>query len=196
MAPLLPVIGSFAETYPAVDLRVIVDAVTSPLASVLEGTSMLGITGPLALQHQEIVTAPILTVQRVAVAAPSHPLARSNQPLTRRAITEHRQIVTWTRDQTGGSHPFRPTSTRAWQASDIGAKREMLLAGLGWGTMPLHIVEDDLASGRLVQLRLPPQIAAPWSTPLPLYLIRSVHHPQGPAGRWLFERIVSILGQH
>jgi DNA-binding transcriptional LysR family regulator len=43
-------------------------------------------------------------------------------------------------------------SSRTWRLADIGAKKSMLLAGLGWGNMPLHLVEDELTSGTLKRI--------------------------------------------
>jgi DNA-binding transcriptional LysR family regulator len=36
-------------------------------------------------------------------------------------------------------------SGRTWRLADLGAKQSMLLAGLGWGNMPAHLVEADIA---------------------------------------------------
>lgn len=34
-----------------------------------------------------------------------------------------------------------------------GAKRDLLVAGLSWGHMPMDLVAEDVAQGRLVELR-------------------------------------------
>ena len=41
---------------------------------------------------------------------------------------------------------------RNWLLADLGAKHDFLLGGLGWGLMPIDLVADDLAAGRLVKL--------------------------------------------
>src|SRR3546814_16793916 len=41
---------------------------------------------------------------------------------------------------------------RQWLVNDLGAKRDLLKAGLGWGHLPRHLVADDLAGGPLVEL--------------------------------------------
>ena len=43
---------------------------------------------------------------------------------------------------------------RIWRLADLGAKHAFLVAGLGWGHMPLPIVAADLAAGRLVRIKL------------------------------------------
>src|SRR3546814_7304000 len=41
---------------------------------------------------------------------------------------------------------------RQWLVNDLGAKRDLLKAGLGWGHLPRHLVAEDLAGGHLVEL--------------------------------------------
>ena len=42
---------------------------------------------------------------------------------------------------------------RQWLVNDLGAKRDLLIAGLSWGHMPVELVAEDLAEGRLIELR-------------------------------------------
>lgn len=194
MAPLIPAVASFAERFPAVDLEVVVDAMTAPLTAVINGLCTLGIAGPMALRHPEIIVVPLIEVKRVAVAARTHPLAQINEPISFDVARRHRQIIMLDRDQTSISRASNAVSDQSWRTSDIGAKREMLLAGLGWGNMPLHVVEDDLTTGRLVELPFTVDLAARWSLPLQMYLIRSSRHPSGVAANWLFQRASILVG--
>jgi DNA-binding transcriptional LysR family regulator len=43
-------------------------------------------------------------------------------------------------------------SHRMWRLSHLGAKHAFLRAGFGFGSLPMHLVEQDLASGALVQI--------------------------------------------
>src|SRR3546814_16186361 len=38
-----------------------------------------------------------------------------------------------------------------WLVNDLGAQRDLLKAGLGWGHLPPHLVADDMAGGQLVE---------------------------------------------
>jgi DNA-binding transcriptional LysR family regulator len=42
-----------------------------------------------------------------------------------------------------------------WSVTDVAAKKEVILAGMGWGGLPEHVVADALASGELVTLDVP-----------------------------------------
>ena len=193
MASLIPAVASFGHQFPAVDLEVVVDAMTSPLVAVLNGTCALGIAGPMALTATEITAVPLIEIRRIAVAAPSHPLAEMDGPIGLEIARSHRQILMLDRDRTSSSRASAAVADQSWRTSDIGAKREMLLAGLGWGNMPLHVIEDDLTSGKLKRLPIAADLASRWSAPMPLYLIRSNRHATGIAADWLFKSATDLV---
>jgi DNA-binding transcriptional LysR family regulator len=42
-----------------------------------------------------------------------------------------------------------------WTVTDIAAKKDLILAGMGWGGLPEHVVAGELESGELVALDVP-----------------------------------------
>ena len=68
-----------------------------------------------------------------------------------------------------------------------GHKRELLLAGFGFGSMPRHLVEGDLKRRRLVRLRPAEWVASAFE--VPLYAISLASSAPGPAGLWLLDRL-------
>jgi DNA-binding transcriptional LysR family regulator len=84
---------------------------------------------------------------------------------------------------------FGVHAVNRWRVADLELKHAMLLAGIGWGTMPTLRIAGDLAAGRLVQLK-----PTSWEgfDQLPNFTYVAAHRqdrPLGPAGRWLFERL-------
>jgi DNA-binding transcriptional LysR family regulator len=91
-------------------------------------------------------------ISRLVVAAP-HPLASHTAPqdlLT--ALARHTLLTVRGSDPRLGLLPpgFKPAAEL--RLSDFAAKKEALLAGMGWGWMPEHLVIDELRGGGLVQL--------------------------------------------
>jgi DNA-binding transcriptional LysR family regulator len=66
----------------------------------------------------------------------------------------------------------------------------MVVAGLGWCSMPAHMVKEDIAEGRLVQLDIR-QPGGAKGFPRPgVVLARRKEKALGPAGSWLAKRLL------
>jgi DNA-binding transcriptional LysR family regulator len=88
----------------------------------------------------------------VTVCAPSHPLASAPKPIPKDEFGRHIQIVV-TDNQRGAEKTQQGVvGKRQWLVNDLGAKRDLLKAGLGWGHLPRHLIAEDLAGRQLVEL--------------------------------------------
>jgi DNA-binding transcriptional LysR family regulator len=121
---------------------------------VLERVCALAVTienvpevNPDAIERQWLCEAEMVTV-----CAPSHPLASTRKPIPMDEFGRHVQIVVTDNQPGAGKTQQGVAGKRQWLVNDLGAKRDLLAAGLGWGHLPRHLVRDDLASGRLVEL--------------------------------------------
>ncbi len=101
-----------------------------------------------AIDRYELCETPMVTV-----CAPTHPLARIKPPVSREAFARHAQLVVTDNQPDAERTQHGVAGERQWFIDDLGAKRDLLLAGLGWGHMPLHLVAEDLAPQRLLKLR-------------------------------------------
>jgi DNA-binding transcriptional LysR family regulator len=121
------------------------------------------------------------TVELVLVAAPCHPLAKAEHPVRISDAREHTQLVLTDRSRLTEGQNFGVYSNRAWKLGDLGAKHRLLLAGLGWGSMPKHLVEADLEAGRLVRVALEDRRSVNYN----ISLIHRTDAARGPASEWL-----------
>ncbi|NRP87820.1 hypothetical protein GFPCMMHI_03740 [Ensifer adhaerens] len=78
-------------------------------------------------------------------------------------------------------------SSATWRLADLFAKNAFLLNGLGWGGMPLHTVQRDIAEGRLVELSI--EDVPQGGLNLPMSAVYPTSAPPGSAGRWLVARL-------
>jgi DNA-binding transcriptional LysR family regulator len=130
-------------------------------------------------------------IELVPVAAPSHPLAKITGKIQPEQLRDPVQLVLADRSKLTEGRDYSVFALRTWRLADLGARHEMLLAGLGWGSMPIHMVDDDLAAGRLVRLdiRRPDGLT---QLPRPgVVLARRKDKVLGPAGKWLAQRLVA-----
>jgi DNA-binding transcriptional LysR family regulator len=132
----------------------------------------------------DLVTIPMGEVEVVAVASPAHPLALAGVALAESDLAEHRQLVPTSRAR----QPYPNTLVReVWRVADLGTRRDMILRGMGWGTVPRHLVVDDLAAGRLIRLDL--KTRADELMRVGLFAIHRADTLPGPAGQWLIARL-------
>jgi DNA-binding transcriptional LysR family regulator len=84
----------------------------------------------------------------------------------------------------------RPKYPKIWRLSHLGAKLAFLRAGLGFGTMPLHTIEAELASGALIEITS--DHAPPGDHVIDMVAIYKTDSPPGPAGRWFIDRLKPV----
>lgn len=191
MIPLDRVAGllrEFQETYPTVNLRLHVEALGGVAALLLDGRAQLGVSGPAVTEHPDLERIDAGELLLVPVASPDHPLARAGE-LAPGAVRAHLQLVLTDRSKLTEGRDFTVASPRTWRLADLGAKLELLREGIGWGNMPLGMVEDDLAEGRLVRLEMADDTGGPYR--LSAFWRRD--SPPGAATKWLLERILASL---
>ncbi|CAG9256595.1 LysR family transcriptional regulator [Paraburkholderia unamae] len=178
---LVEALQAFAFTFPTVALNLTMEALGGVLKLVLDGDCALGISGPNHNWPHVIEAQSIGTVELVMVAAPCHPLAKAEQPVRISDAREHTQLVLTDRSRLTEGQNFGVYSNRAWKLGDLGAKHRLLLAGLGWGSMPRHLVEADLEAGRLVRVALADRRSVSYN----ISLIHRTNAARGPASEWL-----------
>ncbi|HET7084062.1 MAG TPA: LysR family transcriptional regulator [Rhizomicrobium sp.] len=184
---LVKVLDEFRRKFPTVALRLQVETLGAVTHVVLERTAVFGISGPLELASDLLVRGPAGSVRLVPVAAPSHPLALMDGPITAAAARDHLQLVLTDRSALTQGRDFGVLAVRSWRLADLGAKHALLVAGMGWGNMPKPMVNEDLKRGRLVELK----IETPGEPVYPFHTVYRSDAPPGPAGSWLMERLAA-----
>ncbi|MCW2337193.1 DNA-binding transcriptional LysR family regulator [Sphingobium sp. B2D3A] len=179
------VLRAFAREYPTVQLRLHVEALGAVLAMVREGRAMIGISGPLAIGADGVECVAAGSVPLVPVAAPDHPLGQMAQ-IPPGAGRDYTQLVLTDRSRATDGQDYSVLSPKTWRLADLGAKHALLCEGVGWGNMPLPMVESDLVAGTLVRLAMPDH---PGGT----YRFAGIWRrdtPPGPAAEWLIAQFV------
>ncbi|WP_020651984.1 LysR family transcriptional regulator [Massilia niastensis] len=187
IATLTAAVQAFHHTFPSTPLRLYVEALGAVVQPLLDGRCRIAVIGSLPDVPAACASEYLVGVPAVSVAAPGHPLARIEGDIMRDEAAKHVQLVLTDRSSLTSGHDFGVLSPHVWRLADLGAKHAFLRAGLGWGHMPLHMVEHDLASGALVRLRherYPMQGAA-----FSMHAIFLKDQPPGPAGRWFVNQL-------
>jgi DNA-binding transcriptional LysR family regulator len=172
------------DSYPSVSVRMWTAPLGASIAALREGRCALAITAA-DLPDPRIELESLSFVPRAAVAAATHPLAarsRDGAPLTATELADHLQIVVPDPSPLTEGRDFGVLSPGTWHVSDNETKRALILAGAGWGSLPLWLVEGDLAEGRLVRIAVA-EFGQQGETFVRAYLAHRTDQPLGPAAR-------------
>lgn len=178
-------VAAFQKQFPSTLLRLEVES-SALVEPVLSGRCALGVVGSWSVAPPQLTRERLLAVRLPIVVAPQHPLARHRKPIPMAALSAHIQLVhTDVSDRARGSGSV--LSQRMWRLSHLGAKHAFLRAGFGFGSLPMHLVEHDLATGALVQIAI--EDLAPEDQTVAMSAVYRTDNPPGPAGRWFIDRL-------
>jgi DNA-binding transcriptional LysR family regulator len=185
---LIAICAEFMKEFPGVDLRVDTQIMSAVAESVLKGNTTLGIATAVGLTADLKCTA-LAPIHLVPVVGARHPLAAAKGRPSRQELRDTVQIVLTERSETK-SEDYAVLSPRTYRVADLHTKVELLRANLGWGHLPVHLVEQDLLQGNLVALK-GPGVEADQQT-VELFVIHRQDLAMGPAHRWISERVVAL----
>jgi DNA-binding transcriptional LysR family regulator len=184
---------AFASRFPLTPLRLFVEGLSAAYQPVLDGRCSLGILATLPLTFPALVSEPLGEVSLISVAAPGHPLAKFGRRIPKRELRKHVQLVLTDRSDLMAGRDYGVVSPSTWRLADLSTKYAFLKDEVGWGGMPLHMVEKDIASGTLVVLDVDDMPRGGFMLTMSAYHQSS--NPPGPAGRWFVDHLKQLWEQ-
>jgi DNA-binding transcriptional LysR family regulator len=192
MSILAEALRGFRQRFPTVSTRIFVEGVSGVTRMVESGICPLGISAAFSATSEKLRRAALIDVDLVMVAAPDHPLARLPGRLTPAMLRDHVQLVLTDRTSPHDTPDYGVYASQTWRLADLSAKHALLVAGLGFGGMPLHMVSQELRSGTLVRLELTEWEGTDRPPSVPTCVIWRIDVPLGPAAHWMVEHLVEI----
>ncbi|WP_201740613.1 LysR family transcriptional regulator [Paracoccus aeridis] len=187
MSAAAELLRDFAAAWPTVPMQLHVEALGGGVARLLSGRADLAVAGPMANGTEGTDNRHLGAITLVPVCAPAHPLAA--RTLRPGDVREHLQLVLTDRSALTEGREFSVLSPRTWRIADLSAKHALLTQGIGWGNMPLHMVQDDLDAGRLVRMNLAEAPAASYD----LWLLTRRGSAPGLATAWLIDALERVF---
>jgi DNA-binding transcriptional LysR family regulator len=98
---------------------------------------------------------PFSRVQMVPVAAPDFLPQLPDRAVALSELKERVQVVVRDSSRQPRSKSLGVIGEgRHWLVNDHQTKKQVLLAGMGWGRLQMHMIADELQSGKLVVLQI------------------------------------------
>ena len=172
------------DAYPSVGVRLLSTPLGASIAALREGRCSLAITA-VDMPDPRIELESLAIVPRAAVAAATHPLAlraERGETLSVLDLAEFIQIVVADPSPLTEGRDFGVLSPATWCASDNATKLALIISGVGWGSLPLWMIERELKEGQLIRLPAA-EFGRTGETVVRAYLAHCRDRPLGPAAR-------------
>lgn len=183
--PVLDSLEALAQAFPALEMRLASGAQGDVARRLLARQADLGLLFRHEHMPAELERRALGSIAMVTVCGAGHPLA-ARPVVDRRELARHRQLLV-TPPQSGypGGEQVGP---QVWRGDSFYAMAELVLRGLGWAWLPVHVVQYPTYRPSLVELR------SDWTPPpLVVELVWRRDEPLGPAARWLAECFATRL---
>ena len=189
MPQIFDALRAFTKQFPTVPPRLYVASLGAAANLVTDGKCAIGLLPSDVAELAGLKLIPITTIDMCPVVSPSHPLASVQGVIEPHVLRQHVQLVLTDASTLTAAIDWGVLSSRSWRLADLGAKKSMLLAGLGWGNMPAHMVEDEIKDGRLIVIQ---PAGSDTVTALVLGAAYISEHSLGPAGQWMLKYLTSV----
>lgn len=186
---LLNIIGSVAINYPTTHIRLSCESMGGPVEKLLNNDADIIIATMDGVPADQVEAIPFDQVTIIPVAHPEFEAAQNTELKTIQEMQVYTQIIMSGTSSSAfeQSRDLLPGGLR-WTVSDFETKKEILLAKLGWGGIPTHMIKDELESGKLVPLNIegfPPRHSN-------LFQIRSRNKEIGIVGQAIWDKIRTL----
>ena len=181
---ILKLFKHFSERYPHTKLNLGLDILSEAERRVLNKEAQIGITHFLT-ERDALEVVPITFVRMLPVM--SKELYKGKKVKDQSHLLDIEQIVVG--DKNKGKSSFGLLDNgKKWRLNDSNFKREIIVAGLGWGHLPEQNIENELKEGKLVVLNF--EDIHPRE--LEINLIRLKKNPLGVVAKNLWEELESL----
>ena len=179
-------VAAFQTHFPTTLLRFDIES-SAVIEPVLDGRCAIGVVGSWASTPPQLTHETLLTIKLWTVVSAHHPLAAHRGTVPMATLAEHIRIAHIDPTDLSQAYESHARSPRTWRLAHLGAKLAFLRAGFGYGGMPQHLVEAELASGALV--RITTEATPLGGRDIAMWAVYRTDRPPGPAGRWFIDRL-------
>ncbi len=187
--PLMASLKGLSQAFPKLPVTIFTENLGGSEQRLRDGVAQFAIA-PMPLAGVGDLAAEFLAAFDVTpVVSMDHPLAREPEPIVRATLEPHIQLVLTDRTPLTQNFSGGIVGHHIWRFADLSTRLEFLLAGFGWCNMPLHMVRDHIAAGRLKALKLAEQDPFQFR----VHVMRLRGSEIGLAGRWLIDDLRRLL---
>ncbi len=170
--------------FPETSLELFAENLFGVTERLTEGEADLAVKA--AFEDNHLLRAlPLRKFKFFPVAASTHPLNQYENEVPLEDTREYVQVVLRDSARNPSDKTFRVIEeARQWYVNDVQTKKEIIIEGLGWGTLPDFMIEEELKTNQLVPLKIENYYRSGESE---IYVVGRAGQPFGPVVQSLWE---------
>ncbi|MCJ8314057.1 MAG: LysR family transcriptional regulator [Saccharospirillaceae bacterium] len=176
-------IKTVMDEFPETEFKVTTEILGGVMERLNSGEAALAITPKIGIKSQHEAIA-IDTLSLINVVKPGYIKSDQTGTISQEDIAQYSQIII--RD-TAQHQPKMNVNVldagRQWSVNDYATKKELTIAGLGWGRLPKHLITQELEKGQLIPFNVE---GVPTTAEATVMLVRKRDSIIGPVGSRLW----------
>jgi len=182
VSPIISTIRQCKEQFPRTRLEVYSKNGTGPLDLLENGQASILII-PWLKNIDNLESMHFMNVRFISVIAADAPVLQEYEVVPKAVIKIYPQVIISGRKSSKTTYGVIEGGDQ-WRVNDFQTKKEIIMQGMGWGSLPEHIIKDELAQGLLAPLRVEGEVASPT---VEFRVARLASEPVGPVAQRLWE---------
>jgi DNA-binding transcriptional LysR family regulator len=187
--PLMASLKALTREFPRLPVSIFTENLGGSEQRLRDGAAQFAIAPIRPTGPGDLAAEYLASIDVVPVVSVDHPLAREPEPISRATLEPYVQLVLTDRTPLTQNFSGGIVGHHIWRFADLSTRLEFLLAGFGWCNMPLHLVREPIAEGRLKSLILAEREPFQFR----IHVVRVRGREIGRAGRWLIEDLRRLI---
>ena len=181
VSPIIKTIRQCKEEFPATRLEVYSENGFGPMDLLENGQASISII-PWMQNNQKLESIHFMNIRFESVIAADSPLLKKYDAVPKAVMKHYPQVIIGGRKSSTKSYGVLEGGDQ-WRVNDFQTKKEIIMQGMGWGSLPEHLIKDELAQGLLAPIKVEGDSDMP---SIELRVVRLEGEPVGPVAQRLW----------
>lgn len=188
VSPIISTIRQCKVEFPRTRLEIYSGNGMTPLDLLEDGQASILII-PWIKNIEKLESMHFMNLRFMSVIAADSPLLQQYEVVPKAVMRSHPQVIISGRASSKTTYGVLEGGDQ-WRVNDFQTKKEIIMQGMGWGSLPEHLVKDELAQGSLAQLKVEGDVETP---NIEFRIARLDSEPVGPVAQRLWQLFRSNL---
>lgn len=182
VSPIIRTIRQCKVEFPRTRLEVYSENGLGPLDLLDEGKASIVVI-PWVKNNEKLESMRFMDIRFIPVIAADSPLLQEYEVVPKAVMKTHPQVIISGRKSSNTSFGVLEGGDQ-WRVNDFQTKKEIILQGMGWGSLPEHLLKDELEQGLLAPVRVEGEVVPP---SIEVRIARLDSEPAGPVAQRLWQ---------